>query len=117
MGAAAAPRGGPRSQVSIKAASVVRAVLQSRCKREPPVLGAEQGAARPMMGAEQGAARPMMGAEQGAARPSLATTWHVQDANGMAGKSCRDNTWKGGHSTRLDSACETPRTQINDRRK
>ena len=106
MGAAAAPRGGPRSQVSIKAASVVRAVLQSRCKREPPVLGAEQGAAR-----------PMMGAEQGAARPSLATTWHVQDANGMAGKSCRDNTWKGGHSTRLDSACETPRTQINDRRK
>ena len=69
------------------------------------------------MGAEQGAARPMMGAEQGAARPSLATTWHVQDANGMAGKSCRDNTWKGGHSTRLDSACETPRTQINDRRK
>ena len=89
------------SQVSIKATSVVRAVLQSKCKCEPPVL----------------VRWPMMGSEQGTARPSLATTWHVQDANGMARKSCRDNTWKGVHSTRPDSACETPRMQINDRRK
>lgn len=98
VGAAAAPRGGPRLPGVHKGYFSGQGVLPSRCRREPPVLGMARW--------------PLTGSEQGAARPSMDTTWRVQGANGMAGKSCRDTTpGKEGTAPDRTAPVKPPRTQ------